>query len=80
MKTLQDSRGIITISPDYVFFNFRGRGCYRVNDFEEEKGELEMALHGLNLLSPYLSQQPDILRAKREVEEQISWIGQGELF
>lgn len=78
MKTLQDSRGIITISPSYVFFNFRGCGCYRVNDYTG--GEEEMALHGLNLLSPYFTQHPDILRAKREVEEQISWIGQGELF
>ena len=77
---MTDSHNIITITPSYVFFNFRGRGCYRVNDFEEEKGELEMALHGLSLLTPYFTPQPEILRAKREVEEQISWIGQGELF
>lgn len=80
MKTLTDSHNIITITPSYVFFNFRGQGCYRVNDFKEEGGEEEMALHGLALLAPYFTQHPDILRAKREVEEQISWIGQGELF
>ena len=46
MRTFTDSHSIITITPDYVFFNFRGRGCYRVNDFRPEGGEEEMALHG----------------------------------
>ena len=80
---LSDSKHIITITPDYVAFNYRGRGCYRVNDCSPFENEKEVILHGYNLLSEYFayfSDSPDISRAIREVDEQISWIGQGELF
>ena len=78
---LSDSKHIITITPDYVAFNYRGRGCYRVNS--GKGSEKDIILHGYNLLSEYFayfSDSPDVSRAIREVDEQISWIGQGELF
>ena len=77
---ITDSKHIITITPDYVAFNYRGRGCYRVNDCPRTTNEKDIILHGYSLLTSYFSDSPDVSRAIREVDEQISWIGQGELF
>lgn len=83
MAVITDSKHIITITPDYVAFNYRGRGCYRVNDCPRTSNEKDIILHGYSLLTEYFSfffDSPDVLRAVKEVDEQISWIGQGELF
>ena len=77
---ISDSKHIITITPDYVAFNYRGRGCYRVNDCPRTSNEKDIILHGYGLLTSYFSDSPDVQKAIREVDEQISWIGQGELF
>lgn len=76
---MKDSNGIIEITPSIIFFNFRGQGCYVSN--REKETERKTYEDALEYLSSHLdTEQPEVIRAKREIEEQMADIGQLYLF
>jgi hypothetical protein len=76
---MKDSNNIIEITPSFIFFNFRGNGCYVSNSPKED--EKETYTDALDYLASHLdTDQPEVVRAKKEVEEQIGELGQLYLF
>lgn len=76
---MKDSNNIIEITPSFIFFNFRGSGCFVSNS--PRATETETYTAALDYLSSHLdTENPEVLRAKKEIEEQMADIGQLYLF
>lgn len=76
---MKDSNSIIEITPAFMFFSFRGYGCFIEN--EKAESERETYINALETLPSYIDEKAvEVQRAKKEVEEQIADIGQLYLF
>ncbi len=76
---MKDSNSIIEITPEFIFFSFRGFGCF-IENKDTESGR-ETYINALDSLPSYIDEKAvEVQRAKKEVEEQIADIGQLYLF